>query len=424
MEAIRIIGGAPLSGSIRVSGAKNNALKAIAATVMIPGVTILHNVPAIRDVELMHGLLTELGVVIESIGDHSFRYDARTLQSVVFTPQQTGALRSSVMLIAPMLHRFGTVTMAHPGGDVIGKRPIDLSLRGFEQFGVDVRIDAIGYHLQLNQKTVHPATVVFPWISHTGTEAMIMMAVGVAGETTIINAACEPEVTALAEMLNAAGASIRGAGTPTITISGGSPLHDCESKIIPDRIETGTFAALAAATRSRLSITHCEPRHLDTLWEFLQRMGIEVKIGPDVVEMIPSDRLTAIELRTHEYPGLATDMQPPLTVLLTQAEGLSMVHETIFEGRLFYTDLLNRMGATIIMCDPHRVLVHGPTPLYGRRVESPDIRAGMALVLAGLLAQGTTTIDHIHHIDRGYEAIVDRLQGIGANVERIQKDEG
>lgn len=424
MEAIRITGGAPLSGSIRVSGAKNNALKAIAATVMIPGMTTLRNVPAIRDVDMMHSLLRELGVIIESIGDHAFRYNARSIHPVVFTPQQTGALRSSVMLLAPMLHRFGSVTMSHPGGDVIGKRPIDLSLRGFEKFGVDVRVDGVGYHLSLDPTKIHPATVVFPWISHTGTEAMMMMAIAVPGETTIINAACEPEVTALAELLNAAGANIVGAGTPTITITGGLPLRDCEATIIPDRIETGTFAALAAATRSRLLITNCDPHHLDTLWEFLQRMGVGVQIGETSVELLPADVLRAIELRTHEYPGLATDMQPPLTVLLTQAEGLSMVHETIFEGRLFYTDLLNRMGATIIMCDPHRVLVHGPTALYGRRVESPDIRAGMALVLAGLLAQGVTTIDHIHHIDRGYEAIVDRLQGIGAQIERIDKDAG
>lgn len=417
MEAIKIQGQKPLSGRISVSGAKNHALKAIAAAVMIPDVTTLANVPAIRDVDLMHDLLRHLGVQIESAGDHAFRYDARNIQPVLFTPQQTGSLRTSVMLLAPMLLRFGSVTLPHPGGDIIGKRPIDLSLRGFERFGVDVKIDQKGYTLRLPDGGPTAARIVFPWISHTGTEAMMMMAVGTPGETVIINAACEPEVIGLADLFRAAGAQIEGDGTPTIRIQGGRPLHGAEHRIIPDRLETGTFAALAAAARAELTIDHCEPAHLETMWELFSRMGIGVERGPEQVRIIPTEHIQSVELRTHEYPGLATDVQPPLTLLLTQAEGLSLVHETIFEGRLFYTDLLNRMGAEIIMCDPHRVLVHGPSSLVGRRVESPDIRAGMALVMAGLIAQGETTIDHIHHIDRGYEAIVDRLQGIGAEIE-------
>jgi len=232
----------------------------------------------------------------------------------------------------------------------------------------------------------------------------------------------EPEIPALADFLNSCGAKISGAGTPTIVIEGVDHLSGGEVEVIPDRIEAGTFAIMGAATQSHIKVTGIVPEHLDTLWMLLKQANVNFKLGKDFVEVSPEDNLKAIpkDIITHEYPGLATDLQAPLTVLMTQARGYSLVFETIFEGRLFYVDSLNSMGANIVMCDPHRALVVGPTKLSGAKLASPDIRAGIALVIAGLIAEGQTEIDNIYQIDRGYERIEERLQALGADIKRTE----
>jgi UDP-N-acetylglucosamine 1-carboxyvinyltransferase len=246
-----------------------------------------------------------------------------------------------------------------------------------------------------------------------------MMAATLAqGTTEIKNAAMEPEIVALADYLNKNGAKIKGAGSSVITIEGVEKLSASEIDIIPDRIETGSFVILGLITNSQIKITNCNPEHIENLIYALDKSEAKLEIGKDYIITHPS-KLKATSIITHEYPGFPTDLQAPFTVLMTQAEGLSLIHETIFEGRLFYTDILNQMGANIIMCDPHRVVIQGPTPLYGRNVVSPDLRAGMSLVLAALIAKGQSTIENIYQINRGYENIVNRLQNLGADIKQI-----
>jgi UDP-N-acetylglucosamine 1-carboxyvinyltransferase len=324
------------------------------------------------------------------------------------------------MLAGPVLHRMGTIDFPHPGGCVIGQRPIDFFLEGFKKFGVTIDERFDGY--TLSAKKLQAATIVFPRVSVTGTEAMMTFAAKVPGVTRLLNCAMEPEVVALAEWLNACGAKIVGAGTPTITIEGVESLHASAYTAIPDRIEAGTFALLGAATQSPIKVTGIDPNHLEVLWELLTKAGVAFTIGDDFIQINPPFKLKALpkDLVTHEYPGLATDLQAPFTVLMTQAEGNSLIFETIYEARLFYIDKLTTMGANILMCDPHRVLVTGPTKLFGSKITSPDIRAGMALVIAALIAEGETIIQNIYQIDRGYEHIEERLRLLGADIKRTE----
>ena len=259
-----------------------------------------------------------------------------------------------------------------------------------------------------------------PKIAVTATESLMMTACLAEGKTTIINAAMEPEIPALADYLNKCGAKITGAGTPQIIIEEVEKLSGGKYELIPDRIETGSFVILGLATNSKIKITNCNPKHLETVLAILKNAGANLEIGPDYIATKTS-HLRATEIQTHEYPGFPTDLQAPFTVLMTQADGRSLIHETIFEGRLFYTDKLNTMGADIIMCDPHRVIVSGKTKLHGKKLESPDLRAGMALIIAGLCAEGETIIDNIYQIERGYENIVSRLKNIGAKIEKINE---
>ena len=256
-------------------------------------------------------------------------------------------------------------------------------------------------------------------MSVTGTECLMMLATLIKGKTILRNAALEPEVSALAEFLNHCGAKIEGAGTPTITITGVTKLTGGVSHVIPDRIDASSFAILAAATRSHLTIKHIIPEHSMVVVENLRSMGVGVSIEKNMIKIIPQKNLKAVNLKTHEYPGFPTDLQAPFTVLATSAEGQSLIHETVYEGRLFYIESLNRMGASITMCDPHRIIVNGPTKLHGRDMESPDIRAGLAFIIAALMAKGTSTIDDIYPIERGYENVEKRLQAIGADIKRV-----
>ncbi|MCA9376219.1 MAG: UDP-N-acetylglucosamine 1-carboxyvinyltransferase [Candidatus Doudnabacteria bacterium] len=415
MQQFRIQGEAALSGEIRVAGAKNHAIKMIPAAAVCDGPVELTNVPEIADIDVMLEMFEALGGSYEREGDRILLHPENIDCNAI--PQELSSkVRVAILFVGPLLAKCGEVTFGQPGGDQIGKRPTDLFQEGFEALGAvsEETPDGVKYTLGQRPERVR---YVLPWVSHTVTEAMILAAVRGTVETRIANAAMEPEVVALCDFLRSCGAQIEGDGTPNITIRGVEKLSGGTCRIISDRIELATFACMGALSGKDLAITGGEPRYLETFWRVLERMGVLFEIEDTTVRV---NRATpvATEIRTHEYPGLATDFQPPLTVLATQAEGLSMVHETIYEGRLFYTDLLNKMGARIIQCDPHRVLVNGPVELYGRTLDTPDIRAGIALVLAALRAQGESVIENVHHIDRGYEKIEARLTAIGAEIVR------
>ena len=415
MEKYVIQGGLKLSGEISVAGAKNEALKVIAAAVLSEDICTIKNVPDIEDISRLVEILQDLGASVER-SDHQLVINPATINKTEPTPELIHKLRASVMFAGPLLARFGEVTMAHPGGCVIGQRPIDMFLSGFKALGAEVIENEHQYTLRA--KKLRGAKIVMPWIAVTATEALMMTACLAEGITTIVNAAMEPEIPALADYLNSCGAKISGAGTPVITIEGVKIISGGICTLIPDRIEAGSFVIMGLATKSEIKITNLNPSHLETVIVNLRKAGAELEIGTDFIVTKPS-KLKGIELRTHEYPGFPTDLQAPFTVLMTQAEGISLIHETIYEGRLFYTDKLNQMGAHIIMCDPHRVIVNGPAKLSGKKIESPDLRAGMALLIAGLVADGKTAVENIYQIERGYENIVSRLQALGAKIEKI-----
>lgn len=417
MEKFVIQGQKPLGGQIAVCGAKNSALKFLAAALLSDKVWTLTNVPQIEDIFSLADLIESLGVGVR-IKKDVFQIQAKTEPQTDLPAKIASKLRASVVLLGPILARCGRVFLPYPGGCVIGQRPIDIFLKGFQALSARVQEKNNGF--LLTAKKLRGAKFFFPQISVTATETLMMAACLAKGKTVLANAACEPEIPFLAEFLNHGGAKIKGAGTPFMEIEGVSHIGGGKIAIMPDRIEMGTFAIMAAACADKpIRITHCQPEHSQTLWVKLQEVGVKLNQGKDWLEVTPCQRLQAVDLKTQEYPGFATDLQAPFCVLMTQAQGVSLIHETIFESRLFYTDILNRMGARIILADPHRAVVCGPMPLYGGQIMSPDIRAGIALVIAGLLAQGETIIENIYQIDRGYEKIEERLRGIGADIKRI-----
>lgn len=420
MEKFVISGKKKLSGEIKVSGAKNSALKLIAATLLTKEECVIENVPDIADIAVLIDLLRDLGADIKKLNEHTYSICCKNIRKTELNPKLVQRLRASVVLLAPMLARFGEVKFPHPGGCVIGKRPIDIYLDGFKALGVE--IEEKNNCFSLKAKKLKGSKFVLPLISVTVTESMILAGVFASGVTIIKNAACEPEIEAMCDYLNSRGARIRGGGTHSIEITGVNNLSGGRFCTIPDRIETGTFAILGALICDGLKITKCNPEHLEVFWKLLEEAGGKFDIHSDFVYIKPSKELKACKhVVTHEYPGFATDLQAPFTVLLTQAKGISLVHETIYEGRLFYTDILSRMGANITMCDPHRVIINGPTELHGRKMESPDLRAGIALVIAALIASEKSEIENVYQIDRGYENIEGHLRQIGADIKRVKE---
>ncbi len=408
-----INGGKKLAGEITIGNAKNAALKILAASILSGEPIKIPLLPKIEDIERMKELLTDLGAKF-----YSDNLDSSRLKKTDLNYKIADRFRASIVLTGPILARYGRVSFPHPGGCTLGKRPINFFIDGFKALGA--RVQKTGQIFTVSSKKLIGGKFVFPNVSVTGTENMMMAATLAKGKTILKNSACEPEIENLADFLNSLGAKISGAGTSTLEIEGVETLSGGTWNGMPDRIEAGTFIILAAATRSRLKIKNCDPDHLDVLLSLLQNAGVNFEIGNDYVIVIPSKKLKAIDIKTREYPGFATDLQAPLTVLLTQSEGISLVHETIYDGRLFYTDILNQMGADIVMADPHRVIVRGPTKLLGKKIHSPDIRAGIALIIAALLAKGQSIIDNIYQIDRGYEKIDERLRALGADIKRIK----
>lgn len=417
MAKFIIKGGQKLHGEIQVKGAKNAALKILPAALLSTEKITITNLPQIEDTERALELLNYLGAKIEKQPNRC-EIEIKKISTNELSPEFAKKFRASIMFVGPLLARLGEVRFPHPGGCVLGAggRPIDLFLDGFRALGAQISTKG-GFYI-LSAKELCGADYFFTNVSVTGTEALMMTGVLARGTTTLKNCAMEPEIKALADYLNGQGADIKGAGTPTITIRGVKKIKAGTYKIMPDRIETGTFAILAAATGSRITITRCQPQNIEILLNIFRKQGIKTKIGPDWIEILPTNSFRAHDIKTHEYPGFPTDLQAPYTVLMTQAQGSSLIHETIYDRRLLYVDMLLQMGANITMCDPHRVVVNGPTQLYGKKLTSPDLRAGIAMIIAALVAKGTTEIDNIYQIDRGYEKVDQRLIDLGANIKR------
>lgn len=413
MSIYEIQGNNTVSGEIKVQGAKNQAIKMFPASLLATSQSTFHNVPEILDITLMSEIIEHMGGTVTKEGS-TYTIDPTHLSTNELKADLVTQMRASFLFIIPLLHRYKKVIFPHPGGDAIGRRPIDMTLDFLQAMGATIEEGFESYIISTEKLTATNYT--FKWISHTGTEALIMAAVLAEGTTTIKNAALEPEVEALCVYLNSMGAKISGMNTHTLTIEGVSELRGTKATLIPDRIEAGTFAIMGALCGDNLRITNVNTSHLDVLWKYFELMNIPVTLTNDTISISKAQNIKPQHIKTHEYPGFITDLQPPMTLLLTQAEGQSMMHETVYDGRLFYTDKLNAMGAEIIMADPHRVIVNGPTTLYGKNIGSPDIRAGITLVLGALIAQGTSQITQVFHIERGHENFIERMQSLGAKI--------
>jgi len=407
-----------VGGEIAVKGAKNHALKVLAASVLTDEKIVINNIPLIEDVKRKEELLVSLGVSVKR-EEETVLVKADGIKTTDLNPDYSATIRTSIVLAAALLSRFGKVSFYHPGGCVLGRRPIDIFLEGFLSLGAKMAGDGDKIILWAPKGKLKGGYFFFPRISVTATEALILAAILAEGKTVLENCALEPEIVALGDFLNSCGARIKGVGSPTVEIQGVKKLKGGNCQIIPDRIEAATFLILGVLHNTTLKVAGANPCHLEALIGVLNKSGARIERGKDYLQCLPWTRLKSASIITHEYPGFATDYQPPFTVLMTQAEGVSLIHEPIFDGRLFFTDSLSQMGAKIIMCDPHRVVVQGPTPLQGKKLASPDIRAGIALVLAGSVAEKETVIDNVYQIDRGYAEIDKRLQSVGVEIKRV-----
>ncbi len=417
-----------LHGTIRVNGAKNAALKAIAGTLLFKDPVTLKNLPDIEDVHRMIDLMRDMGVVVTKEEKHTYVFDTSTLLTSHLPPKISKRLRASIVLTGPLLSRTGQVYFPHPGGCVIGKRPIDLFIEGFQKMGATARITEEVYALRAKKGKLHGAEIFLRNASVTATETFIMAAVLAKGTTVIKNAALEPEIESLMQFLISCGARIKGVGTTTLEITGG-PLLSAKKRSYttpPDRIETGSFLIIGALAARELTITHCNPAHVEALLEVLRYAGLHVDTDVNTIRIKRNGKknsdLTGVDIKTHEYPGFPTDLQAPMAVFLTQVTGESLVFETISEGRLGYAEELIRMGANIKVMDQHRIIIKGPKLLSGRELESPDLRAGLAFIIAAIVAKGQSLIHNVYNIDRGYENIEERLRHIGLSIERIHSD--
>lgn len=414
-----INGQQPLRGQIKVKGAKNAALKVFPLALMTSDPIRVVNAPDIEDCHRAKDMLVAMGHEVRPQGPGVFEIQRRSNVCVNLPADLVNKFRSSVMFVGPLLATCGEVNFPHPGGCVIGAiRPIDMFLDGFAKMGAKVKVSDGGYYL--TAKKLRGARIFFPKITVTGTESLMTTACLAEGETVLENCAMEPEIPALANFLNKMGAKISGAGTPTIRIQGVKKMTGGEYRIIPDRIEAGTFAMMAAASnKGEIIIEDCDPSHLQALWALFDKIGVNYELDKTSIKISPSVKILAHDVVTHEYPGFATDLQSAYTVLMTQAQGVSLIHETIYDRRLLFCDTLTQMGANIIMADPHRAVVNGPTKLYGHKVVIPDLRAGIALVIAALIAQGKTEVSNIYQIERGYENLAERLTRLGADIKKV-----
>jgi UDP-N-acetylglucosamine 1-carboxyvinyltransferase len=422
MDKFIIRGGKPLKGKISVIGAKNSALPCLAAALLTPETVVLHNVPYVRDLITQRRLLEDLGATVLTPEIRTHKISAKNIEVFEAPYELVKTMRASVLALGPLLARFGQARVSLPGGCAIGTRPIDLHLKAFEQLGATVSLESGDVVARAPHGRLVGSDVQFEKITVTGTENVMMAAALALGTTTIHNAALEPEIVDLADLLNKMGARIRGAGTSSIEIDGVEQLGGAEHTIIPDRIETGTFIVAAAITGGHLEVADCEPQHLAAVIEKLREAGVEIEeLNPSTLSVRCCESgLIGKDVTTEPHPKFPTDMQAQYMALMTQAEGRSVISETIFENRFMHASEMNRMGANIQIAG-NVATVHGKTPLSGARVQASDLRASASLVLAALAASGETTIERVYHIDRGYEHIVRRLNSIGADIERVKE---
>jgi UDP-N-acetylglucosamine 1-carboxyvinyltransferase len=414
MDAIVVDGGRPLTGTVRVGGAKNSALKLMAASLLAPGVTVLRNVPDISDVAVMAEVLERLGAHVTR-SDHTLTIDATTLVSHEAPYDLVVRMRASTCVLGALIGRLGRAHVAMPGGCNIGSRKVDIHIAGLEQLGVTISTEH-GYIDASGPATGADVALDFPSVG--ATENLLMASVLADGVTTIDNAAREPEIADLAAFLSGMGARIEGAGTTTITVTGVDALAPTDHAVVGDRIEAGTYLIAGALDSGPVTVTGFDPVHVDIVLQKLRQAGCVLEVHPDGVTISRPGPIRAVDVQTLPYPGFPTDLQAPFLALLALADGGSVVTENVFENRFIFADEIARMGADIRV-DGHYALVRGVPALSGAPVRSPDLRGGAALVLAGLVAEGRTVVTDVHHIDRGYEGFVDKLRGLGAAVQRV-----
>ena len=424
MEKFVIQGGNELSGTIRSSGSKNEVLPCVAATLLSDQPIVLRNVPRIEDVLVLIQILQEMGGSVEWTGDNELSVDNSGVTEPRVPFELCRKLRASILLAGPLLARFGWVELPPPGGDVIGRRRLDTHFLGFEALGAEVETDGA---FMIRAKRLVGADIFLDEPSVTGTENILMAAVAARGTTTIQNAACEPHVQGLCRMLNTMGAHIEGIGTNTVRVRGTKSLWGGTHEIGPDYLEVGSFIGLAAMTRSAITIEGVRPADMRMIQLVFGKLGIRFEMNDQRV-FVPKEQERRIQndfmaqipkIDDAPWPMFPTDMMSVAITTATQCDGTVIFFEKMFDGRMFFTDSLVGMGAKIILCDPHRVVVNGPARLVGATLSSPDVRAGMSLLLAALAASGESTIYNVRHIDRGYERVEEKLTGLGARIERL-----
>jgi UDP-N-acetylglucosamine 1-carboxyvinyltransferase len=421
MDKFLIKGGKALRGTVAISGAKNSALPAMAAALLTAEKVTLHNIPKVRDLITMSKLLAfmDAKVSVTEMPASDYVIEAQKLNHAEAPYELVKTMRASVLTLGPLMARVGTARVSLPGGCAIGARPVDLHLKALEQMGAEIGTSHGYIEARAPKGRLKGARIVFEKVTVTGTENILMAAALADGETVLENAAREPEVTDLVVLLRKMGAEISGDGTSTLRIRGVEKLHGTEHTVIPDRIEAGTFLVAGAITRGDLTISNCAPEHLGAVIAKMEQAGVLIEIvNTTTVRVRSAKKLTGLDMTTEEYPGFATDMQAQYMALATQAEGTSVIVERIFENRFLHASEMMRMGAHISI-EGHSATVRGPSALSGTVVQASDLRASAGLVLAGLVASGETLIERVYHIDRGYEGIVEKLRGAGADIERV-----
>lgn len=435
-DKLIIEGGQPLKGEIDVRGSKNAATPMIAATLLAEeGYCKLTNLPLIADVHKMIRLIESMGARVDWEGERSIKVDTTKINPKKLDQRLVAQMRSSILVVGPLISRFGKLSIRHPGGCLIGARPIDTHLNGLKELGVKVEIEEFGashasdvaetkkahmYHLEADK--LKGKEIILDEFSVTGTENMLMAASLADGETILKIAAAEPHVQNLVHFLNKMGSNIEVSGNNTYRIKDRNKLKGVEHEVIPDYLEAGTFIILGLAAEGEITVRNVPRNHLDLTISKLKKFGGDIDfIEKDVVKIGNDGALEMPKVQAMPYPGIPTDLQSPLGVLATQAKGLTLIHDPMYEGRLKYLEELNKMGAEIVMCDPHRAIVNGPTNLHGTKLDPLDLRSGAALIIAGIIANGTTVIKDVSQADRGYEKIEKRLRKLGINIKRIKE---
>ncbi|MFO7988938.1 MAG: UDP-N-acetylglucosamine 1-carboxyvinyltransferase [Thermodesulfobacteriota bacterium] len=417
MDKIQINGGRRLEGEVMISGAKNAALPLIASAILVDGTCEFHNVPHLMDIKSIKLLLEDLGATC-SLDDHVMTVDGSGIHKIEAEYDLVRKMRASILVLGPLVARFGHAKVSMPGGCAIGARPVNMHLTGLEALGATISIDH-GY-IEAKADRLTGGEIYFDTPTVTGTENLMMAAALAKGQTTLRNAAREPEIICLAEALNEMGAHVSGAGSPIITIDGVDNLCPARVRVIPDRIETGTFMVAAAATKGDVRIMGCDPEHIGGVISKLKATGAQIDSRPGQIRVRGGDRIKSVDIQTLPYPGFPTDMQAQFMALMCVGQGTSMIHESIFENRFIHANELMRMGADITLSKANLAMVKGVPALQAAPVMASDLRASASLVIAGLMAKDTTVISRVYHMDRGYEAMEEKFSALGADMTRIK----